>query len=1018
VSDKEPPPIFLRDVQTGVVRGVNAQMVSYLFFHITDRQKFAAALPDGPDRVAELGNGLGVINGTFRSEAGRLDLQQRAKEAKPVRRRSRNNFDTLPFISYANVAFSYSGLQALGVHDATLATFPQPFCEGMAERAPLLGDKDDNAPAGWDGYLGSKEIHGVAWSSFQGMPQIRLKDLDAWYGELLSGLKNVFHFPLLPIVPSEKWPAKAAAGGPPFVINAIPGARVLHVEVGRANYEDHDVARRVEHFGFRDGISQPYADIGLGPPSPGGGTPRPGGTWAPLAIGELLLGHPDEDGRVQQLPANVELRTNGTYMVFRKLKQDVIRFRNFMDRHDRTGVDDGLAAQMVGRWPDGSPLVQSPDGPERVPSGGRKKTINDFRYQTDDPTGRRCPIGAHIRRANPRDTNNRDEARRHRLFRRSMSYGGALLGQEDDGIERGLLFISMQARIDRQFEHVQANWLGRGELVGQAGAHLDPLLAPHGGGTDAAFQPAGCPAPVTHLPRFVTTRGGDYFFVPSYSVLHGLKRGYNFPIDDTTAPLPEDALGSIIPSHTSDIAEHLIAGGFALLGAGLPPFGPPASTVTTPFPGGPPATLHTIVVGRWDYVTEVLNNDPDFSNAIFDQHSMAITGGQRLLIGLPRDDSERAKRLNVLHAALHRLGSMPIEPVVTAATRRVFDRVGPTGTLDVVGDLGRVVPIMAAGALFGVTGPGFISPTSIAALFGRIDGTDLPDDWLLVLPPLEDYAKPLATMQTWTRLSFLQIFVNLAQAQELLGLAERAARELLRHVDSLIVAARTAMASPPRTLLEALVLLPLDPTDLPDPTRHIRLLLTEFAVGAVETINAALANAIDQLLARKREVIEALVAYLGRRAPNEKTLDKLIGVLTDREVERLIFELLRFQPMGPLSFRICANPCGSTIGGQPVAAGTTVALVVQAAMMDPRVFPFPDTTRFDRPLNNYLHFGLGLHQCGGQYEIPMALPMLRILFKAIATQPRLRRAAGVLGKRQNVFPLLADGLTVRFDPQT
>lgn len=1007
---------FLHDVQTGVVRGVSAQLVGYIFFRIRNRQEFVAGLPDEPD--ASEGNGLGLKNGIFRSEANRPTGEEKVDGKKDGGHGARPHRDP-SLIPYANVAFTYSGLKALGVHDATLATFPEPFRAGMARRAPLLGDTDVNAPVHWDGYLGSQEVHGVAWTSFQYAPGAPLIDIAELYRALLAALSTAFQLPLLSGLQIGPWRSGAAGSGTNFTAIRIAGADVLQVEVGMANYNKLDRAQRIEHFGFRDGISQPYADIGLGPPAPGGGTARPGGSWSPLAMGELLLGHPDEDGRVQQLPASAALRTNGTYMVFRKLKQDVMGFRNFMARHDRSGVESGLAAQMVGRWPDGSPLVQSPDGPEHVPGGsGGKKTINDFRYQADDPTGARCPIGAHIRRSNPRDTNNRDEARRHRMFRRGMSYGGPILGPTDDGFERGLLFISMQARIDRQFEHVQANWLGRGELAGQVGAHRDPLLGLHAARPQDAFQPADCPAPVTGLPRFVTTRGGDYFFVPSYSVLRQLKAGYNFPIDDATAPVPEDALGSIGPSRTDDSAPQLIAAGFVLLAANQPPFAPVQPIVTTPFPGGPSTTLRTIVVGRWDYVTEVLGNDADFSNAIFDQHSTAITGGQRLLIGLPKGHAERNKRLKVLHDALTLLGAMPVEPVVTAATRSVLDRVTPTGRLDVVGDLGRVVPIMAAATLFGVTGPGFISPTSIAAVFGRIDGTDLPDDWLLALPPIEDYAKPLATMQTWTRLAFLQIFVNMAQAQDVLWLAERAARETLRHIDSLIQAARAQIsAASPRNLLEALVRVPLDYTDVPDPGRHIRLLLTEFTVGAVETVNAALANAIDQLLMRKTQVMATLIAYLGGRATStEPTLDELVGLLTASEIERLILELLRFAPMGPLSFRTCANPQGSTIGGRHVDPGTTVALGMQSAMMDSRVFPYPDTIRFDRPLGNYLHFGMGLHECGGEYEIPLAMAMLRILFTAIATKPWLRRAAGVAGTRQNVFPLLADGLTVRFDP--
>jgi Dyp-type peroxidase family len=1020
---------FLHDVQTGVVRGINSLYVAYLFFRITDRQKFVEHLPKGPNLEGGE-NGLGIGGTVFYSEAWRVPNQQSMDRSvgddASAPRAQQSKSEPPLFISFANVAFTYSGLRALNVHESTLASFPQPFRDGMAQRAAALGDTGVAAPESWDGYLGSREIHGVAWGSF--LPTVPLLAFPFDFAELYRRLTSTVTSSIpLEVAPSPPWPHETTSAAPKangfsFTAAPIPGAEVLHAEFGMANYRFDNAKKlphRIEHFGFRDGISQPYADIGLNPPPPGGGTPRAGGSWAPVARGEILLGHPDEDNNVQHLPANQQLRNNGAYMVFRKLKQDVVGFRNFMKRRDHSGVPDRLASQMVGRWPDGSSLVRSPNGPDGVESAPPTQTVNDFRYQADDSSGERCPIGAHIRRANPRDTNDRDEARRHRLFRRSMSYGGARLaeGDPDDGVERGLLFITMQARIDRQFEHVQANWLNRGELVGQAGAQLDPLTGPHAGRTGDAFHAAGQPAPITNLPRFVTPRGGDYFFVPSFTALAGLKAGCNFAPDDPSAPMPSDAIGSILPSRT-DNSSDLTKLGMRLLADGQPSYAPLPPITTTPFPGGPAQQINTVVVGRYDYVRDVLKDDCDFSNDVFDQHSRAITGGQRLLIGLPADDAERTKRLKVLHDALALLGPLPVDQTARGLMNGVLDRVLPTGRLDVVADVGRVIPILAVGVLFGIAGPGFVSPTGVAALFGRFDVTDVPDDWLRTLPAVEDYAKPLTTMQTWTRLSFLQIFVNLANAQDITALAERAARELLRHIDALVLNARaTAGSGQPRTLLEALVRVPLDPTDGPDPGRHIRLLLTEFAAGAVETLNAALTNAINYFLDHKQELKHVLCDYLGKRVvcKDDTTLDKLIKMLNDQEIDILIYEILRFDPMGPLAFRTCVQP-NVSIGDVPVDPKTVVCLVTAAAMMDPRVFPCPETIRFDRPLDKYLHFGVGLHQCAGQMIVPFAMPMLREMFRAIASLPRLRRAAGAAGAKRQTFPLLSDGLTVRFEP--
>src|SRR5579864_4528123 len=138
-------------------------------------------------------------------------------------------------------------------------------------------------------------------------------------------------------------------------------------------------------------------------------------------------------------------------MVFRKLEQDVVAFRNFLLRAaPDPEASSVLAAQMFGRWPDGTPLVQSPGSPNPTNQRDPVRSINDFLYERDDPGGTRCPIGAHIRRSNPRDTGGRNEARRHRLLRRGITYGPMLPEQSPgDGCRRGVLFVALNARIDQ-----------------------------------------------------------------------------------------------------------------------------------------------------------------------------------------------------------------------------------------------------------------------------------------------------------------------------------------------------------------------------------------------------------------------------------------------------------------------------------------------------------------------------------------------------------------------------------------
>jgi Dyp-type peroxidase family len=295
-----------------------------------------------------------------------------------------------------------------------------------------------------------------------------------------------------------------------------------------------------EHFGYADGFAQPAVEGVSDEKARGGGVPEAEGRWRPLAAGEFVLGYEDEDSRVDpehRLPTApaTPLGRNGTYMVWRKLHQDVALYRRALAEAAplyEDGDEELLAAKVVGRWRNGTPLVRSPNAPQ----AGFHAAVagaNDFRYAAEDPAGRRCPIGAHIRRANPRDSLG-FEGRltfRHRMIRRGMPYGPPLPDgvTEDDGRERGLVFVSFQASISRQFESVQIQWLDDGNVFG-LGDDRDFLLGDVSATAAGKMTIEGDPPFFLAGQRaFVVTRGGEYLFVPGMAALRALADGVLSP---------------------------------------------------------------------------------------------------------------------------------------------------------------------------------------------------------------------------------------------------------------------------------------------------------------------------------------------------------------------------------------------------------------------------------------------------------------------------------------------------------
>lgn len=394
-----------------------------------------------------------------------------------------------------NVGITWPGLLALEVKDRvptlSFKSF-DAFVEGAAKRAELVGDTGASGPQNWIDEFRSGDDH-------------FLVTLHAISPEAMT-------------VYSDRLTCLFIEGDAFREIWRGDGAALMEMKDGQP------VVTSKVHFGYTDGISM--TTIRGGPERYPPDHQEPCESWL------FVL---RDDAENYFVPEPRELGLNGSFAVFKMIETDVVGFENYLQSHKATIDPELLAAKICGRWRNGVPLVLSPET-DSPPEGIPPQQLNNFEYVNEDgsgdPRGLLCPVGAHIRRMNPRGQPVAGQGRpggsnnTHRLIRRGMPYGPVYDPKQPyDGIERGLMGYFINSSIENQYEFVLQHWVNDSEFAGAVRLHpksKDPLIGTQNP-TESIFmipQANGAsPIKITGFSSFVTTKAAAYCFLPSITAL-------------------------------------------------------------------------------------------------------------------------------------------------------------------------------------------------------------------------------------------------------------------------------------------------------------------------------------------------------------------------------------------------------------------------------------------------------------------------------------------------------------------
>ncbi len=365
------------------------------------------------------------------------------------------------------------------------------FTAGAAARANLVGDSGASAPEHWIGGFGQGGDH-------------VLVTLHALSPEAMTSY-------------SARLTAVFPEGGFREIWRQ-DGMALMEMQNGKPVPTSH------VHFGYTDGISMTTLR--------GGPEHYPPDHQQPCESWLFVL---QEEAENYFVPEPKELGLNGSFACFKMIATDVVGFENFLQSNKDKIDPELLAAKICGRWRNGVPLMLSPE--TNNPAGAiPPEQMNNYEYVnadgSGDPKGIRCPVGAHMRRINPRGQPVTGQARpggsnnTHRLIRRGMPYGPVYDPKQPyDGIERGLLGYFINSNLENQYEFVLGEWVNKSEFAGAVRLppqSKDPMIGTQDPATSLFVIPQANGAPpikVTGFGTFITTKAAAYCFLPSITAI-------------------------------------------------------------------------------------------------------------------------------------------------------------------------------------------------------------------------------------------------------------------------------------------------------------------------------------------------------------------------------------------------------------------------------------------------------------------------------------------------------------------
>ena len=399
-----------------------------------------------------------------------------------------------------NLGITWPGLIALEIKDRVpTVSFKSfgAFVAGAAERANLVGDTGASAPENWIGAFGKGSDH-VLVTLHAISPEAMTT-----YSDRLSALfaeEGAFR---------EIWRCDGMAltemkDGKPVFTSKVP-------------------------FGYTDGISM--TTIRGGPERYPSDHQQPCEPWLFVLL---------DEAENYFVPVPRELGLNGSFAVFKMITTDVVGFENLLQSNKDKIDPELLAAKMCGRWRNGVPLALSPDT-DSPPGGIPLEQLNNYEYVnadgSGDPKGLRCPVGAHMRRINPRGQPVTGQGQpggsnnTHRLIRRGIPYGPNYdPTQPYDGIERGLLGYFINSSIENQYEFVLGQWVNESEFVGAVRLppkSKDPMIGTQDPAESIFVIPRENGAPpikITGFSSFITTKAAAYCFLPSITAVRFISK--------------------------------------------------------------------------------------------------------------------------------------------------------------------------------------------------------------------------------------------------------------------------------------------------------------------------------------------------------------------------------------------------------------------------------------------------------------------------------------------------------------